>query len=1697
MSGSGLSKSNSRVRADGSRGLTALLVRLHILILGLGLQHLHPFTAHAVGLRRVATVRRDMDLLAASYGTPTAPREDGGRTWGAVAELGVEHTHSGAIADRMPTVAPPIDTQVAVARTSSQLECRARLEEMMNEMREALASRREPGVCKEREEPPLLDFEDDEEEDARYQAGLEQQKERQRKDCEERKGALKYPALLLRSRVVSFAFDKAAAQLEAQLRWKQKLKRFDKGSFLATDKNAQLLGEGRPPGAGGVVWGDEPIEKFFRGDGKSKKEAQAAAYRKFILFACEESGALGESNRQDLCMEAGQMLLRDFNKLGVETAYEFEKLLIDDVLEADEKDCSEVVQPVVVSSRDTGEIKASKALVHRVVLRLTKSGLTVLGQGSSLINAKLDALENMVAKFECWAGLESGFLVGSSHQYREHEGADHEPPEPLDEETQKRMRVALGLSPSIFNAQRWALMLQRYEIVATRHKVMPKIEYTERMAIPAIDDEDREQVEAPGRAGGGAIGRGRSKQIAKAHAAEEMLRELKLLKALPPSLKSTWSHFARKLALAESQGELAELAGLVSEDYWDLFLPALFKVHGEKLLRTPFFFTQKLQIPLWQELLQQAAFHIGVEETGEVAESSCSPRVVGDDDAHVEFFPPLRLTAAERGTVLMPVPYTKDDWEAYWHDGAEGNGAEADDHVKSSSCATKSGVTTAEQMLDRVAQFHSMQASQYYCKWMGFLWMEQYEEFVKALELPSELELQVIECNLPECVRVASGPTAGRDRSHPILANDLLLVNRRPAVVTSIKVVKLDDPTGATKGAKRLEATLRLLDPREDDDSAFTLGAGAVENSFSSAGRNSGPRIKKVGAVLFGNRTPMLRQQRALQFVCAYQAKDYERLLLKPDGAGTMDPAWTKASASKSSAAPVPHVAARLAEKDVLYPRQEQDRRRRRRDDEDTHRPVEARSSFLEKFGLSETQRHAVNIAIRRQFTVIQGPPGTGKTYCAAIIAVAFLLFHPEKDAKCICCADSNVAADNFYSAIKELLKRFDFRKYGLASGPERENDGEVWAKELDGLVQRLGDGSLLTKSKFVANDEVAGMAMDDADESGERGSGTVVTQEEDGDGRAFPTEAQPRGRAKAIAEMFARIQKARILVTTCAGAGMDIIDKACNGNVPDEEVPHAVGGSRGQGTASDGGPPQPHSRSSRAPGAPRQRYKKKIRLVIADEATQSLETSTLVPMCQAGAGLHRLVLIGDHKQLAPTVRSRIEQSRDGASVSGFGSDQYSRKSVDEYPSLSSNVSSIPPRDGDPPPEEFGSLMSRLVNSGAITPLMLTEQRRMHPGIAYFPNKHFYDGKLKNHEPSREDGCDEDESSSTSYSHQRHERERNAEKQKQKFFRSLFHRLPPVHFIHVGGSAKATSSGNECRRGDSSFNEKEAAEVVAMVHNMRRWAKNEKSRTSATKKESKEKDDNPQARADFLQTLSVGVITPYNAQLVLLKQLLGDYLYQKRKHGKTFQSLSVDTIDGCQGCEKDVVLFSTVRSNGSGNLGFLSDPRRMNVALTRAKSLLLVFGDAECLRGNSSCWCRWVGEDVNLWPEWVQRFHFDRRNGDGDELEKHKQQSSTTEGRTSCGPSDGQSPRAGGLLPVAEAGNLPVVGSRGITQFVYGGSEDFVEPGADSAHGKGALGGLRIKNVSVKGIWLFTNFCAAPLSILSAAVSGVVRGKML
>jgi len=81
----------------------------------------------------------------------------------------------------------------------------------------------------------------------------------------------------------------------------------------------------------------------------------------------------------------------------------------------------------------------------------------------------------------------------------------------------------------------------------------------------------------------------------------------------------------------------------------------------------------------------------------------------------------------------------------------------------------------------------------------------------------------------------------------------------------------------------------------------------------------------------------------------------------------------------------------------------------------------------------------------------------------------------------------------------------------------------------------------------------------------------------------------------------------------------------------------------------------------------------------------------------------------------------------------------------------------------------------------------------------------------------------------------------------------------------------------------------------------------------------------------------MAVITPYSAQVRLLRERLAD------------SRLEIDTVDGFQGREKEAILVSLVRSNARGEVGFLADTRRINVALTRARRLLVVVGDSSTL----------------------------------------------------------------------------------------------------------------------------------------------------
>ena len=93
------------------------------------------------------------------------------------------------------------------------------------------------------------------------------------------------------------------------------------------------------------------------------------------------------------------------------------------------------------------------------------------------------------------------------------------------------------------------------------------------------------------------------------------------------------------------------------------------------------------------------------------------------------------------------------------------------------------------------------------------------------------------------------------------------------------------------------------------------------------------------------------------------------------------------------------------------------------------------------------------------------------------------------------------------------------------------------------------------------------------------------------------------------------------------------------------------------------------------------------------------------------------------------------------------------------------------------------------------------------------------------------------------------------------------------------------------------------------------------------------------------ERIDVGIISPYRAQVQYLRRLL-----MKREYFKPFRRLiSVNTVDGFQGQERDVIIISLVRSNDEGQIGFLRDLRRMNVAITRARMKLIILGDKNTL----------------------------------------------------------------------------------------------------------------------------------------------------
>ena len=108
----------------------------------------------------------------------------------------------------------------------------------------------------------------------------------------------------------------------------------------------------------------------------------------------------------------------------------------------------------------------------------------------------------------------------------------------------------------------------------------------------------------------------------------------------------------------------------------------------------------------------------------------------------------------------------------------------------------------------------------------------------------------------------------------------------------------------------------------------------------------------------------------------------------------------------------------------------------------------------------------------------------------------------------------------------------------------------------------------------------------------------------------------------------------------------------------------------------------------------------------------------------------------------------------------------------------------------------------------------------------------------------------------------------------------------------------------------------------------------------------------------------IAIITPYSGQVRWLRELL------------TGTGVEIDSVDGFQGREKEVVILSFVRSNPEGELGFLKDIRRTNVAMTRAKRKLLMIGDSATLANEPFyqrllTFCETLGAYSTVWEETI------------------------------------------------------------------------------------------------------------------------------
>ncbi|KAG0231048.1 DEAD-box type RNA helicase [Actinomortierella wolfii] len=198
------------------------------------------------------------------------------------------------------------------------------------------------------------------------------------------------------------------------------------------------------------------------------------------------------------------------------------------------------------------------------------------------------------------------------------------------------------------------------------------------------------------------------------------------------------------------------------------------------------------------------------------------------------------------------------------------------------------------------------------------------------------------------------------------------------------------------------------------------------------------------------------------------------------------------------------------------------------------------------------------------------------------------------------------------------------------------------------------------------------------------------------------------------------------------------------------------------------------------------------------------------------------------------------------------------------------------------------SLFVRIQNNSPSSVYLLSIQYRMHPDISLFPSREFYKSLLKDG-PSM------------------------AQKTQAEWHRDSL--LCPYRFFDVHDGREKVGLSH------SQHNPREAEVAVELIRYL----------------------CNTNGSINFFRR--IGVISPYKQQVRSLKEIFSRFFGRE-----ILEAIDFNTVDGFQGQEKDLIIFSCVRASSAGSVGFLADIRRMNVALTRARQSLFILGHADTLR---------------------------------------------------------------------------------------------------------------------------------------------------